>query len=57
MQQSFSLHTVHGFANASYDVAEEERLHTTFSLNVKGETKLPLMISGTIVSEAGTASE
>ena len=38
-------------------MVEEERLDTVFGLNVKGETNLPLMISGTITSEAGTASK
>ena len=58
----FSLHlfflcTVHGFANATYDVVEGERLDTTFGLNVKGTTSLPPLIFGTITSVAGTASE
>ena len=54
---NFHHSTVHGFANASYAVVEDKRLDTTFSLNVKGETNLPLMISGAITSEADTASE
>ena len=54
---NFHHSTVHGFANVSYAVVEDKRLDTTFSLNVKGETNLPLMISGAITSEAGTASE
>ena len=52
-----SLFTVHGFANASYDVKEGGFLNTTFKLNVKGTTSLALVILGTITSEAGTASE
>ena len=51
------LLTVHGFARAYYDVIEEDKLETTFGLNVKGETSLPLIISGVITLEAGTASE
>ena len=52
------LCTVHGFANASYDVEEGELLETTFELNVKGTTFIILLfILGTITQEAGTASE
>ena len=52
-------HTVHGFAQASYDVIEEERLDTTFGINVKGTTGFPngFTILGEIVSEPGTARE
>ena len=50
-------YTVHGFTNGSYDVVEGERLDISFGLNVKGESSLPLIISGAITSEAGTASE
>ena len=53
----YSLCTVHGFASASYDVEEGERLDTTFGLNVKGTTSLPLVILGIITLETGTASE
>ena len=51
--------TVHGFAQASYDVVEGERLDTTFELNVKGTTTFPdiFTILGGIISESGTASE
>ena len=53
----YSFHlvfTVHGFANASYDVEEGERLDTVFQLNVKGTTNLPnLMLSGNITSVPG----
>ena len=51
------LYTVHGFARAFYEVIEEDKLETIFGLNVKGDTSLPLMISGVITLEAGTASE
>ena len=51
------LCTVHGFASIFYDVEEGEILDTTFGLNVKGITSLPLVILGTITLEAGTASE
>ena len=55
---SKSLYTVHGFANASYAVEEGGELHTTFQINVKGNTDLEtLPILGTITSEQGTASE
>jgi hypothetical protein len=46
---------VHGFASTSYDVEEGERLDTTFGLNVKGTTSLPLVILGIITLETGTA--
>ena len=47
---------VHGFANASYDVAEGETLLTTFYVNVKGLShSLNLSISGYITAEAHTA--
>ena len=49
--------TVHGFASTSYDVEEGERLDTTFGLNVKGTTSLPLVILGTITLEPDTTSE
>ena len=51
---------VHGFEQADYDVREDERLETTFQLNVKGITQFggALVINGTITFEAdGTASE
>ena len=54
-----SVCTVHGFLNASYDVVEGERLDTRFDLSVKGTMLMfpsPL-ITGTITSEQGTASE
>ena len=38
--------TVHGFLNATYFVVEDERLDTTFRLNVKGRTNFPITISG-----------
>ena len=53
----YSVCTVHGFASTSYDVEEGERLDTTFGLNVKGTTSLPLVILGTITLEPGTTSE
>ena len=37
---------VHGFVNVNYDVVEDERLDTTFRLNVKGMTNFPITISG-----------
>ena len=50
--------TVHGFANASYNVVESELLDTTFQLNVKGTTNVQsLPILGNITSEESTASE
>ena len=53
----FSMCTVHGFTNATYDVSEGEMLGTTFGLNVKGNSSLPeLLIYGTITSEMGSAS-
>ena len=50
---------VHGFAQAVYDVDEDDRLDTEFRLNVKGMTAFPgLNIRGTITAEAaGTASK
>ena len=50
---------VHGFAQAAYDVDEDDRLDTDFRLNVKGMTAFPgLNIRGTIIAEAaGTASK
>ena len=50
---------VHGFAQAAYDVDEDDRLDTDFRLNVKGMTAFPgLNIRGTITAEAaGTASK
>ena len=49
---------VHGFAQAVYDVDEDDRLDTEFRLNVKGTTAFPgLNIRGTVTAEAaGTAS-
>ena len=51
------LHTVHGFSSASYDVEEGESLETIFELNVKGETRFPmLLMPGNITAEpSGTA--
>ena len=50
------MHTVHGFAQASYDVVEGERLDTMFGLNVKGSTNLSALdITGAVTSETGTA--
>ena len=51
------VYIVHGFSNAIYNVLEGERLDTTFRLNVKGETSLPLVLMGIIALEKGTASE
>ena len=53
------LLAVHGFAQAVYDVDEDDRLDTDFRLNVKGMTAFPgLNIRGTITAEAaGTASK
>ena len=51
---------VHGFANATYNVVEGERLNTFFELNVKGETPFggALVFSGRITTASGgTASE
>ena len=50
---------VHGFAQAVYDVDEDDRLDTDFRLNVKGTTAFPgLNIRGTVTAEAaGTASK
>ena len=46
--------TVHGFAYASYDVEEGNRLETIFEVNVKGETNLTILsLSGIISSAAG----
>ena len=55
----YNAHKVHGFVNATYDVVEEDRLFTSFQLNVKGETAYPtLYFRGTIFSDAaGTASK
>ena len=51
--------SVHGFAQAVYDVDKDDRLDTDFRLNVKGTTAFPgLNIRGTVTAEAaGTASE
>ena len=53
------LLAVHGFAQAVYDVDEDDRLDTDFRLNVKGMTAFPgLNIRGTVTAEAaGTASK
>ena len=40
---------VHGFVNATYFVVEDERLDTTFRLNVKGMTNFPITISGMLI--------
>ena len=51
---------VHGFAQAVYDVDEDDRLDTEFRLNVKGTAAFQtgLLIRGTITAEvAGTASK
>ena len=37
---------VHGFADATYFVVEDEILNTTFRFNVKGMTNFPITISG-----------
>jgi hypothetical protein len=44
---------VHGFVQATYDVDEGNRLDTTFKPNVKGMTRLSLLVSGTITAEPG----
>ena len=58
-QSQCNYFTVHGFRNAVYDVAEDDRLETEFALNVVGTTQFPtLVFSGIITSEAdGTASK
>ena len=50
---------VHGFRQSVYDVDENDRLDTNFSLNVVGTTAFStLVVSGTITAEAaGTASK
>ena len=55
----YIIAAVHGFANATYDVVEGERLDTFFQLNVKGMTAFPsLIIQGTVTTVAGgTASK
>ena len=46
--------TVHGFANAFYDVEEGERLDIVFKVNVKGTTGFSsLLLAGNITSAAG----
>ena len=52
--------TVHGFAQAVYNVSEEDILNTRFELNAKGVTNFPSVVNiqGTITAAAGgTASE
>ena len=51
------LCTVHGFAQAAYDVVEDERLDTRFQFNVKGTTQFGgLVVTGVITATAdGTA--
>ena len=51
-----SLHAVHGFERASYEVTEDANLGTTFSLDVKGETSLVGAVTGIITSEAAGTS-
>ena len=51
---------VHGFLQREYSVQEDDRLDTSFQLNVKGRSQFSsiLVISGTITAEAqGTASK
>ncbi|CAI8002445.1 hypothetical protein GBAR_LOCUS3394 [Geodia barretti] len=53
-----NLCIVHGFAQAAYDVVEDERLDTMFQLNVKGTTQFggALVVAGVITATAdGTA--
>ena len=51
------IYAVHGFAQAEYDVDEDDRLDTDFRLNVKGMTAFPgLNIRGTITAEAAGTS-
>ena len=48
------VYTVHGFANAFYDMEEGERLDMVFKVNVKGTTGFPgLLLAGNITSAAG----
>ena len=52
--------SVHGFAQAAYDVVEDQRLDTTFQLNVKGTTQFGggLVVTGVITATAdGTAGK
>ena len=51
-----SLCAVHGFLNASYEVNEDNKLATRFSLDVKGETTLLGAVTGVITSQAGGTS-
>ena len=60
IQSLIDIILVHGFLNATYFVVEDERLFTTFGLNVKGITNFPisgisfpLTIEGTITAMAG----
>ena len=50
---------VHGFLQRQYSVQEDDRLDTTFLLNVKGRSQFSrdVVINGTVTAEAlGTAS-
>ena len=51
------LFTVHGFLRASYEVTEDDGLHTVFKPFVKG-TGRHFILNGTITAEAsGTAGK
>ena len=53
---SYTVHAVHGFVNATYDVMEGDRLHTYFQLN--NITTPGFIIAGNITAKAGgTASQ
>ncbi|CAI8054951.1 hypothetical protein GBAR_LOCUS29988, partial [Geodia barretti] len=55
---SCNLCIVHGFAQAAYDVVEDQQLVTMFQLNVKGMTQFggALVVTGVITATAdGTA--
>ncbi|CAI8013544.1 hypothetical protein GBAR_LOCUS8570 [Geodia barretti] len=57
---SCNLCIVHGFAQAAYDVDEDQRLDTRFQLNVKGTTRFAgaLVVAGVITATAdGTAAD
>ena len=59
MQDELECLAVHGFLQSVFDVDEDARLDTEFSLNVVGTTPLDtLVVSGTITAEAaGTAGK
>ena len=50
------LCVVHGFAKAFDNVTEGDSLNTTFSLNVKGTTRLQSVnVTGMVTSQSDTA--